>query len=285
VGTVEQAPAPLVSIIVAVYNGAATIEACLDSVLNQSHEGCELIVIDGGSVDGTVSILQDYATRLAYWASEPDRGIYDAWNKALARTRGEWVLFLGADDRLADRDTLATVAPFLRDARPQHRVAYGQVQIVGGDGDVVRTVGEDWVNARAGFRHSMTMPHQGVFHHRSLFEHVGLFDVEYRICGDYELLLRDVLVRAPLFLGGPPVVAMGDGGLSNRAASNVVMAVEFHRARYTHGLTRVPTWASFRIFRVRLRAWIERTLGERAAERAARAYQMTLGRVVRPHGR
>jgi glycosyltransferase involved in cell wall biosynthesis len=273
------------SIVVAVYNGAATIETCLGSVLGQSLGDHELIVIDGGSTDGTVAILEACGGRLAYWVSEPDGGIYDAWNKALARTRGEWVLFLGSDDRLADPDTLARVDTMLRDAGPEHPVAYGRVDVVDSGGSVVRTMGEDWSTARAGFLYTMTIPHQGVFHRRSLFEEVGLFDVRYRICGDYELLLRDVLVKAPLFIGGPPVVAMGDGGLSNRAASNVVMAVEFHRARYTHGLTRVPTWASFRIFRVRLRAWIERTLGERAAERAARAYQMTLGRVVRPHGR
>ena len=82
-------------------NGAETIQRCLDSVLAQQAGLAEIVVVDGASTDGTVAILERNAKRLASWSSEPDRGICDAWNKALARVRGEWVLFLGADDRLA----------------------------------------------------------------------------------------------------------------------------------------------------------------------------------------
>jgi glycosyltransferase involved in cell wall biosynthesis len=90
----------MISVIVAVFNGAKTLQQCIDSVAGQTYPHKELIVIDGGSIDGTREILEGDATKLAYWVSEPDRGIYHAWNKALARARGDWICFLGADDYL-----------------------------------------------------------------------------------------------------------------------------------------------------------------------------------------
>ena len=78
-----------VSIVVAVRNGAATVQRCIDSIASQTFAGREIIVIDGGSTDGTVEVLRLNASRLAYWVSEPDRGIYHAWNKALERASGE----------------------------------------------------------------------------------------------------------------------------------------------------------------------------------------------------
>src|SRR5690348_14220883 len=97
---------PRVSLIIAVYNGASTIVKCLNSVAAQTYGSRELIVIDGGSTDGTVDILRCNADQLSYWISEPDTGVYNAWNKGLARARGEWIAFLGADDYLWTPDAL-----------------------------------------------------------------------------------------------------------------------------------------------------------------------------------
>ena len=87
-----------VSIITAVHNAAPTLEACLLSVRNQSYRDVEHIVIDGGSTDGSVEILQRHSCLLAYWVSEPDGGVFDAWNKGLSVATGEWIAFLGAED-------------------------------------------------------------------------------------------------------------------------------------------------------------------------------------------
>ncbi|MHB8390785.1 MAG: glycosyltransferase [Acidobacteriaceae bacterium] len=84
--------------ITAIYNGEKYIAGCLESVLQQDYPGIEHIVLDGGSTDQTVDILRRYDDRVEYWASEPDNGVYDAWNKGLTEARGDWICFLGADD-------------------------------------------------------------------------------------------------------------------------------------------------------------------------------------------
>ena len=102
-------PAPLISIIVAVFNGKETLQQCIDSVAQQTYQNKELIVIDGGSNDGTLDLLNQNSSRLT-WLSEPDSGVYSAWNKGLARAKGEWVCFLGADDFLWDANVLEQMA-------------------------------------------------------------------------------------------------------------------------------------------------------------------------------
>ncbi len=89
---------PLVSVITAVFNGEAFIASCIESVLSQDYPNIEHIVLDGGSTDGTVAILRKYQDQIAFWQSEPDKGVFDAWNKGLDLARGEWIAFLGADD-------------------------------------------------------------------------------------------------------------------------------------------------------------------------------------------
>ena len=97
---------PLVSIITVVFNGIKNIEATLLSVVNQSYKRIEYIVIDGGSTDGTVEIIKELETKIAYWVSEPDGGIYDAMNKGLERATGQWINFMNSGDRFASVDVL-----------------------------------------------------------------------------------------------------------------------------------------------------------------------------------
>src|ERR1700748_1400497 len=89
---------PLVTVITAVFNGQPHIAGCLESVLEQDYPNIEHIVMDGCSIDGTVDVLRRYDDQIAYWKSERDSGVYDAWNKGLAEARGEWICFLGSDD-------------------------------------------------------------------------------------------------------------------------------------------------------------------------------------------
>jgi glycosyltransferase involved in cell wall biosynthesis len=89
---------PLISIITVVYNSASTLEQTILSVINQTYENIEYIIIDGGSTDGTVDIINKYEDKLAYWVSEPDNGIYDAMNKGINRATGEWINFMNAGD-------------------------------------------------------------------------------------------------------------------------------------------------------------------------------------------
>jgi len=95
------AQSPVISIITVVRNGAASIEACVNSVTKHASADIEFIVIDGGSTDGTAEILRNHESKISFWSSEPDQGIYDAMHKGLRQAHGQWVLFLGCDDELA----------------------------------------------------------------------------------------------------------------------------------------------------------------------------------------
>lgn len=174
------------SIIIATYNAARTLESALASCVAQRFDACEIIVVDGGSRDGTVDVIRKFQDRLAYWHSRPDRGIYDAWNQALAVARGEYVCFLGADDRWADPDAVAAL--FLAAAGQRYDLISSQGQLIDRAGVAGRVLGTAWDYHRFG-RRSLVC-HPGMLHRRALFERHGIFDARYRIAGDLDWLLR-----------------------------------------------------------------------------------------------
>lgn len=274
----EPVTAPTISIVVSVLNGAETIERCLQSIFEQTYDDWELVVIDGGSTDGTLRILERHASRIKHWQSGPDSGVYEAWNRALDHVTGEWICFLGADDRFCEPEGLERMCRELARTDDGCRVVYAAVQVVDGDGVVRATVGRPWAEARHGFRHHMSFPHQATFHHRSLFERHGRFDASFRICGDYELLLRELIDHDARFVPDLVLVAMGAGGLSDHPDGTVTMTREFELARYRHGLTRLPPPLSFRLFRARCRHWLVRLAGRRTADSVAHIYRTLAGR-------
>ena len=268
---------PQISVIVSVLNGAATLQRCIDSVANQSYGQVELIVIDGDSSDGTREIVERNAARLAYWVSERDRGIYHAWNKGLARARGEWICFLGADDYLWAPDTLERLAPTLAKAHPPFRLVYGEVTVVNERGGEMQRAGEDWRAARRRFSQIMCLPHTGLMHHRSLFETHGGFDESFRIGGDYELLLRELRDRDARFVPGLVVAGMLHGGVSSDPSGSLEMLREFRRAQRKHGLPPGRHWIAAFV-RAHLRVWLWRVLGRRVAPYVFDAARATSGK-------
>lgn len=109
---------PLITIVTVVFNGVKFIEDCIQSVVNQSYRNIDFIIFDGGSVDGTLDVIRKYDQQISYWKSEPDRGIYDAMNKAISLAMpGSWVLIIGADDKLTDANYIASAASNFCDAR------------------------------------------------------------------------------------------------------------------------------------------------------------------------
>ena len=121
----------IISIVIATYNAEETIRRCLESVVNTKAEGYELdiIVIDGGSTDGTVEIVGSFAHLLGYWESAPDRGIAHAWNKGVSHANGDWIIFLGADDYLWRSDSLEKIAPLLANMANLTKIVSGLVII------------------------------------------------------------------------------------------------------------------------------------------------------------
>ena len=132
---------PLVTVITAVLNAVGAIKDCIESVVRQEYPNIEHIVLDGGSSDGTVDVLRHYDDRIALWRSEPDRGIYDAWNKALREARGEWICFLGADDEFLPGAVSAYMA--LAAKNPQAEYLSSKVQMIYPSG-YVRILGSPW---------------------------------------------------------------------------------------------------------------------------------------------
>ncbi|MBU1986032.1 MAG: glycosyltransferase, partial [Proteobacteria bacterium] len=117
---------PLVSIITIVFNGESSIRQTIDSVLRQSYDPIEYIVIDGGSRDGTVSIIREYDAKIAYWQSEPDKGISDAFNKGIRAARGEIIGLVNAGDWYEVDTVKRVVENFL--AEPEVGVICGGIQ-------------------------------------------------------------------------------------------------------------------------------------------------------------
>jgi len=220
-------PSPLITIIIAVYNGSDTLERCLESIAKQSFREFELILMDGGSTDGTLSIIEAYSDQVTYWESAADRGIYHAWNKALAHAQGEWVLFLGADDRLHDEGALERMLPHL-ESKSQHPLVYGKLRMEGAPYDGL-VLGKPW-NWRT-FRRRMSIPHTAAFHHRKLFEEVGPYNESFRISADYELLLRKKIKLNPIFVD-EFVTVMAAGGTSVNNATRSLE--EARRAQVLH---------------------------------------------------
>lgn len=176
---------PLVTVVTAVYNGQTYIAGCLESVLRQDYPNIEHIVLDGASSDETVEVLRQYEERIALWRSEPDQGIYYAWNKALLEARGEWICFLGVDDEFLPGAVSEYMA--LAAKNPQAEYLSSRARRIHSSG-YERTIGWPWTWKK--FSKAMCTPHVGSMHHRSLFQRLGTYDTSYRIVADYELLLR-----------------------------------------------------------------------------------------------
>ncbi len=100
---------PLISIITVVFNGEKYLEQTIQSVINQSYDNVEYIIVDGGSTDGTVDIIKKYEEQIDYWVSEEDKGIYDAMNKGIDLVTGDWINFMNASDGFVDEKVLIKV--------------------------------------------------------------------------------------------------------------------------------------------------------------------------------
>lgn len=228
---------PLISVIVAVYNGSKTLQRCIDSVSHQTYSNIELIIIDGASTDGTVDILKANNDKIAYWESKPDDGIYNAWNKALDHVSGEWIYFLGSDDYLWKSDVFEEMAAHLTKAGSENiNLVYGQVARVTANDEICCVDGEPWDHTWNGIIIDgvCTFTHQGMFHHRSLFEIYGKFDESYKIVGDYELLVRAFKEGGDaLFVSGLVVAGMQTGGVT---ANCTKLVKETARARRNNQL-------------------------------------------------
>lgn len=176
--------APRISIIIPCYNGEQLLAECLDGVLAQEYDDKEIIIVDGASADGTLEIIKKYSAEHSgiRWISERDGGVYDAMNKGIGLATGEWLYFLGADDRFYDTRVLAAV--FSTGQAAASDLLYGDVEfryskrIYDGPFDLRRLLFES------------NICHQAAFYRRSVFEKVGLYDTGCTIYADRDFNIR-----------------------------------------------------------------------------------------------
>lgn len=199
-------PFPLISIITTVYNGEKYIESTILSIINQSYKNIEYIIIDGGSKDGTLDIIKKYQDKIAYWKSEPDNGIYDAFNKGIKIAKGQLIGIIGADDWL-EKDAIIKIAKCYKD----FTVIYGDVRYWD-QGTKGRKTNSNHIRMREG----MTVAHPTVFVPKSIYEKYGLFNQQFMIAGDYDFVLRLFVNKISFYKINEVLVNMRKGGISDK---------------------------------------------------------------------
>lgn len=221
--TITSPKYPVISVVTATWNCVSTIENCLDSVSEQTWPYREHVVIDGGSNDGTVQILEKYRQQIGVFVSEPDKGIYDALNKGIAHASGGVIGFLHADDLYADIDVLTKIARVFEDTSVC--AVYGDLQYVRKD-DTSQLV-RHWASCPFELhmlRLGWMPPHPTLYVRRDWYERIGGFDISYSIAADYFSVLQ--LFSQPGFKAVhlPEVlVKMRVGGASNRSLKNIIL--------------------------------------------------------------
>ena len=197
-----------ISVVTVCFNSVDTIEETMLSVLNQTYPDVEYIIIDGGSTDGTVDIIKKYADRLAYWISEPDKGIYDAMNKGIAVASGDYINFMNTGDSFADKKILEKI---FSNYNKNSDILYGNVNYTR-FGTIQRVVHP---------RHLETMKEKMPFNHQASFTKLSymkkhMFDTKFKIYADYNLFYNGLYHDAINFEYLNLVVANYDlGGLSS----------------------------------------------------------------------
>jgi len=220
-----------ISVVTVSRNAAGTIEETLRSVRSQNYPQVEHIVVDGGSDDGTVEIIERYRDRIAGFVSEPDRGIYDAMNKGIAMASGEVVGTLNADDVYADETVLSQVAQVFSD--PDVDACYADLLYVDpqNPGKIVRY----WRSCeyRPGLFEKGWMPaHPTFFVRRDMYAKWGGYDPGFPRQADFELTMRFLAIHRLRSVYVPRVwVLMHTGGVSNRSLAGILKGnIEAYRA-------------------------------------------------------
>jgi glycosyltransferase involved in cell wall biosynthesis len=172
------------SIIIPTYSASKTLEKALNSVSNQNYSDYEIMVVDGGSTDGTQKILKEYEEKFAgrlRWRSEKDKGVYDAMNKGIDLARGEWIYFLGSDDALHSNKVLEKVTEAIKRNNPD--VVYGNVmwgetgKIYDGRFSVLKLMRKN-------------ICHQAIFFKRDVFQKFGKYNLKYKVLADHVFNMR-----------------------------------------------------------------------------------------------
>lgn len=227
----EMNKTPLVSIITAVLNAEDTIGDTIRSVLAQTYNNIEYIIIDGGSADRTLEIILKYKNKIAKVVREPDKGIYEAFNKGLRLATGDIVGFINADDIYADNTVLQKVVDIFM--AQDIDSCYGDLVYV--DKSDINRIVRYWSTSNYKYeklKYGWMPPHPTCFIKREIYEKYGNFRTDFKIAADYELMLRLFgRYRISTYYIPRVIVKMRTGGISNKNLRNLLIkSFEDYRA-------------------------------------------------------
>ncbi|MBV5330039.1 MAG: glycosyltransferase [Chlorobium sp.] len=228
-----------ISIITVVRNGDATIAQCMDSVLSQTTQPFEYLIIDGKSTDRTLEVIDENSWPTVKVISEPDQGLYDAMNKGINLSSGNVIGLINADDVYADIHVLHRVSDFFS-AHPEIDACYGDLCYVKCD-DLSRIVRYWQSNSyqQGLFKKGWVPPHPTLFVRKEVYIKHGGFDLSYRIAADFELMLRFIATNHIRTAYIPYImVKMRLGGTTNRSIKNILLQnIEIRRALRSHNMS------------------------------------------------
>jgi len=208
---------PWVSIITPALNAQETIETTIQSVLNQSYDYIEHIIVDGGSTDRTIEIISKYKNKISKVLTEERKGIYVSINTGLHSVSGDIIGILNADDFYADKDVIRTVVEKIEAEKVDS--CWGDLEYV--DKDKIDKVIRYWISSEASpdkFRAGWMPPHPAFFVKRWVYEKYGFFNTDFKFAADYEILLRFLYKHKISSCYIPKVlVKMRAGGRGNRS--------------------------------------------------------------------
>lgn len=222
-----QSELPQISVITVCFNSGKTIKETIESVIQQNYKDYEYLIIDGGSTDDTIEIIQLYSDKISYWSSEPDKGISDAFNKGISKAKGSIIALLNADDTYVP-GALEYVAQVFRE-KPDIQILNCSTKICSSDLKTVLRVFHPDLN---GLNVEMTVPHPSMFIKKTAYELVGEYRTDLRYAMDYEYTLR--LRSKSLIFSCNNFVTTNHrfGGIANRYIRNALKEVRAIKLEY-----------------------------------------------------
>ena len=237
---------PKISIITAVLNSAKTIADSIASVVSQEYDNIEYIIIDGGSTDGTINIVRQYAANIKYFSSEPDNGIYYAMNKGIEVASGDVIGILNSDDFYSNSFVISNVAKTFEEKGCD--AVYGDlVYVKTKDISKITRYWKAGEYSTTKIKNGWMLPHPTFFVKSEVYKRFGLYNTDFKSASDYEMILKllyknnIVAYYIPMIL-----VIMRRGGKSNRSVFNRIMANKEDSLAWTeNGLTK-PLFVQFK---------------------------------------
>jgi glycosyltransferase involved in cell wall biosynthesis len=224
-----------ISVITVAYNSEVYLEKTIQSVTSQTYDNFEYIIVDGGSNDSTVDIIKKYNNKVDTWISESDNGIYNAMNKGIDLSSGEWIYFLNSGDTFTDINILSKISLFINSCKEDFSLIYGRLYLTNSKDVVVNIAGKSWIDTKKELKYKNSIPHQSVFVKRQNIIDVGKFDDSYRISGDYDLMLKMSAKYNVVFLDNLIVANMKIGGISSNPKNSLELLMEHRRAQKSNG--------------------------------------------------